>query len=217
MSKKLISDEMIAKICSRIAEGETLKNICAGKEMPTLATVRSWNSGSTAVHKRFHRAFALANQEQADFLADEILDIVDGTEDAAKEAGRKAQGDAWGRDGKSAYNKAYKEEVETRKMRVEARKWIASKKNAGRYGTAVEITGSGGGPLQIAAVQDLSDYTDEQLRVMSEIQRDVKERREGVVSIEATVPGRDAEPRADRGGAEDVETDGEAITDSTEG
>ena len=211
MSKKLISDAMIEKICEKIAGGETLNQVCTGKGMPTVATVRSWNRGSSVVHKRFQRAFALANQEQADFLADEILEIVDGTEEAAKKAGREAQGDAWGRDGKSAYNKAYKEEVETRKLRVDARKWIASKRNAGRYGSAVEITGSGGGPIQVSAVQDLSDYTSDELQIMAEIQRAAKERRESVVSNEATVSGGNAEPRTDRGGAEDVETDGKAV------
>lgn len=67
-------NETTAKmICSRIAEGESLRTICKDGRMPARATIFQWlvDNGD------FQRAMRLARDIQADTLADEILEIAD--------------------------------------------------------------------------------------------------------------------------------------------
>lgn len=67
-------NETTAKaICSRIAEGESLRTICKDSKMPARATVFQW----LADNEDFQRAMRLARDIQADTLADEILEIAD--------------------------------------------------------------------------------------------------------------------------------------------
>ncbi len=38
----LYTEALAAKICRRLAEGETLRSICRGKAMPAISTVMGW-------------------------------------------------------------------------------------------------------------------------------------------------------------------------------
>jgi hypothetical protein len=60
-------------ICSRIAEGESLRTICKDSKMPSRATVFQWLTDN----EDFQRAMSFARDIQADTLADEILEIAD--------------------------------------------------------------------------------------------------------------------------------------------
>jgi hypothetical protein len=69
--------------------------------------------------------YARAREQQADHFAEELIEIVDTEPDAARA-----------------------------RVRMDARKWIASKLQPKRYGDRVaqEITGPGGGPVQVEKV-----------------------------------------------------------------
>ena len=58
-------------ICERIAAGESLRAICAEKEMPGLSVVFQWLNAQPS----FADQYARARETQADTLADEMLDI----------------------------------------------------------------------------------------------------------------------------------------------
>ncbi|CAH2603195.1 protein of unknown function [Rhodovastum atsumiense] len=59
-----------ALICERIAEGASLRRICAVAGAPSATLVRRW----LAETPEFRRRYARAREDQADTLADEILD-----------------------------------------------------------------------------------------------------------------------------------------------
>ena len=69
----IFSQELADEICERLADGESLKGICASPEMPNRSTVFRW----LASNKDFCDTYARAREAQADVLADEILVIAD--------------------------------------------------------------------------------------------------------------------------------------------
>ncbi len=129
------SEALAFEICAQIAEGRPLVRICEHQAMPNTATVYRWMKA----HPDFLEMYQLAKEDQADTLAEEIITIADelphtkvvdsdGTEviipivlDAAA--------------------------VQRQRLRVEARKWVASKLKPKRYGDRQELVGAGGAPL----------------------------------------------------------------------
>src|SRR6187551_2841520 len=69
----LFSEELVAVICERIANGESLKAICEDDEMPSQSTVFKWLSEKPD----FTEKYAHARDTQADALFDDILSIAD--------------------------------------------------------------------------------------------------------------------------------------------
>jgi hypothetical protein len=116
------SQEIADHICERLADGQSLRAICRDNLFPDKATVFRW----IAAKKDFRDQYARARETQADALADEILDIADKAEDAAKA-----------------------------RLQVDARKWLAGKLRPKVYGDKVstEVTGADGGPLQFSRIE----------------------------------------------------------------
>ena len=128
----LYTDKLAAKICQRLAEGESLRAICADKAMPAISTVMGWLFDGN--HDGFSEQYARAREAQAEIRADEIVDIAD-----------DASGDFTAdKDGKLAANN---EHIQRSRLRVDARKWIAAKLLPKRYGDKLQHTGDGGGPI----------------------------------------------------------------------
>lgn len=98
-------------ICERIATGKSLKDICAEEGMPTRETIYAWLREDSA----FSDMYARAREDQADYLADEIVDIADTETDSAKA-----------------------------RNRIDARKWKAAKLQPKRYGDKLDLNHSGG-------------------------------------------------------------------------
>jgi hypothetical protein len=112
------SIELGANICERLADGESLKSICAAEDMPSKSVVYLWLTKQTD----FLDMYVRAREDQADTMADEIVDISDDkTEDA-----------------------------NSRRVRIDARKWVAAKLKPKKYGDKIETTmqGPGGGPVE---------------------------------------------------------------------
>lgn len=61
--------EVAAIICERIADGESLRQICEEPGMPNRSTVRQW----LAVHPEFHAQYARAREEQGDAYAERAI------------------------------------------------------------------------------------------------------------------------------------------------
>ena len=103
--------EIAVQICTRLANGESLRQICRDKGMPKRDTVIAWlfkNGG-------FSGQYALARVAQADFYADEILDIADGPE------------------GDSLLD------VNRSRLRVDTRKWLMARMAPKKYGDSLEL------------------------------------------------------------------------------
>lgn len=130
--------KVIGIICARLAKGESLRKICLDDDMPDLSSIFKW----LAEHPEFSQQYARAREEQAETLADEIIDIADdGSNDWMEindpdNPGYRVNGEA----------------INRSKLRVDARKWVASKLKPKRYGEKVsqEISGPDGGDIPIS-------------------------------------------------------------------
>ena len=69
------SQELFDQICERIADGESLRAICASEGMPSKASVFRWLASDTALSDQYVRA----REAQADSLFDDMLTIADDT------------------------------------------------------------------------------------------------------------------------------------------
>jgi hypothetical protein len=65
------SEELADTICERLAEGESLRQICASPEMPNRSTVHRWQSSNA----EFATKCACARDSQADLMDDLILEV----------------------------------------------------------------------------------------------------------------------------------------------
>ncbi|WP_025899059.1 hypothetical protein [Sneathiella glossodoripedis] len=109
------SERLAEKICDEIAEGKSLRQICRKKDMPGLTTIRRWLRDK----EEFRLQYTRAREDQADYYADEIIEIAD---DENKRADDK-------------------------RLMIDARKWAASKLKPKKYGDKLELAGHDGGPL----------------------------------------------------------------------
>jgi len=130
-------------ICERIAEGESLRAICRDDSMPSIATVFRWLAGNPS----FSEQYAHAREEQAETLADEIVSISDETVVVSNQGG----------DDVSLALDATA--VARNRLRVDARKWVASKLKPKKYGDKMtqEHTGADGGAIQTVTTFRLAD------------------------------------------------------------
>lgn len=119
------TQEIADSICERIADGESLRNICLGDEMPCRSSVFKWLNEN----KSFSDQYARAREAQADHMADEILAIADETDrDTIDTEGGERANNEW---------------IARSRLRVDARKWLASKMAPKKYGDKLDV-GVGG-------------------------------------------------------------------------
>lgn len=121
------SKELATKICMAIAESSHgLKVLCdLNDDFPSHSTIRKW----IFENKKFSDNYDKAKQEQADYLADEILRIAD-DKDGDLIAGE------FGEVGNST-------NVSRARLQIDARKWIASKLKPKKWGEKMDITTDG--------------------------------------------------------------------------
>lgn len=132
--KSLYTPELGARICELIAHGNSLVSICKPADMPDYSTVARWINSN----EPFREMYVRAREDQADFLADEIVQIADdGQNDTYVDAKGKTRTD-WDVIGRS-------------KLRVDARKWIAAKLRPRKWGesTRHEVSGPEGGAVPV--------------------------------------------------------------------
>ena len=116
-------------------DGKSLRAISAIDGMPSTTAIIKWLNQ----HEEFAAQYARAKEAQADYYADEIVEIADTEEDAAKA-----------------------------RVRVDARKWVASKLRPKKYGDRQQLEHSGpdGGALRVE--MSASDKAKAVLRVLAE-------------------------------------------------
>ena len=120
-------------ICSRLAEGESLRSICRDEAFPSLSTVMYWLLD--ADKKEFLEQYEIARDIQADLMAEELLEIADdGTNDWME---RELQG---GR----TIDVVNTEHIQRSRLRVDVRKWTMSKLKPKKYGDKLDLTNAGG-------------------------------------------------------------------------
>lgn len=132
----LYTEAIAAEVCQRIAEGETLNQICRDKHMPARPTVVGWvlaDKGGMADR------YARAREMQFETWADEISEIADNGIndwiDREVEAGRI----------ETEYNGDH---VQRSRLRVDSRKWLLAKLKPQQYGDSLKHTGPDGGAIE---------------------------------------------------------------------
>ncbi|MCA8026424.1 terminase small subunit-like protein [Burkholderia cepacia] len=80
MVASTFSPELFARICERIASGESLRTICKGAGMPHRVTFLRWVNADEERGKQYSEALML----RAENYFDEIIDIADSKADPQK-------------------------------------------------------------------------------------------------------------------------------------
>ena len=134
------TQDMADLICERLAEGESLRSICATEGMPSKAMVFRW----LGARKEFADQYARAREAQADALADEILNISDdGRNDTYQDEDGNVRTD--------------QDVIARSRLRVDARKWIASKLKPKVYGDKIEPEDEDAPPTPVKVVVQVKD------------------------------------------------------------
>lgn len=128
------SQEVADAICEKLADGISLRSICLDDEMPSKATVFKW----LGQQPTFADQYARAREAQADTMADEILDIAD---DAANDFMTRRNADG------STSEALNSEHIQRSRLRVDSRKWLASKMLPKKYGDKTLVGSDPDNPL----------------------------------------------------------------------
>jgi hypothetical protein len=129
----IFSPELLTTIIERIAQGGTLLRICEEDGMPNRQTFHEWLKKVDGARERYDAAVA----HRTERYVEEITGISDdGYNDTYI-------------DEKTGERKVIPDVVARSKLRVDSRKWIASKLIPHKYGEKVttEVTGANGNPL----------------------------------------------------------------------
>lgn len=115
--------ELADKICSQLADGDSMRTVCKPDDMPNKATVFKW----LRIHEEFNDQYVKAKEESADALTDEILDIAD-----------NSNNDWMEQNGDSEGYRINGEAVQRSRLRIDSRKWLASKLKPKKYGDKIQ-------------------------------------------------------------------------------
>ena len=125
-------------ICEKIADGMSLRDICLEDGAPHRSTVFRWLSQ----HPDFNDQYGRAREAQAELLADELMAISD-----------DGQNDTYlDEDGKQRTDH---DVIARSKLRVDTRKWIASKLKPKVYGDRQQLDINGTLTITEASEEDL--------------------------------------------------------------
>lgn len=133
------TQEIADEICDRISKGESLRSICSDDEsgwLPTKTTVMRWLADEKYV--AFRDQYTRAREAQADHYVEQIIEIADAPNMTVNaQTGEQELRDP-ARD----------------RLRVDARKWVASKLAPKKYGDKVALTGGddGDAPIKVTSI-----------------------------------------------------------------
>ncbi len=123
----MYTPELADKICEAIANSNRgLVSICKQDGFPSRITVHEWIN----TIPEFSNKYARAKEDQAEFLAEEMLEIADDSskDTTTNERGKPIEDKEW---------------TNRSRLRVDTRKWIASKLKPKKYGDKLDVTTDG--------------------------------------------------------------------------
>jgi hypothetical protein len=132
----IFSQQLADTICSRIAEGESLREICKDDDMPERVTIYRW----LAADPDFCNHYTRAREDQADTLADEIIAIADEQPEVIA---------VLNKNGELIEHKLDGAFLQWQKNRMDARKWTAMKLKPKKYGDRQILAGDSEAPLEV--------------------------------------------------------------------
>lgn len=131
----IYSQELADEICRQIATSSiSLRTLCAKEGMPDVSTILRWRN----TNKEFCEQYARAKEEQADFMAEEMLEIADdGSNDTLMTEKGEIENKEW---------------TNRSKLRVETRKWLASKLKPKKYSEKLQVDNNHSGSIEITTI-----------------------------------------------------------------
>jgi hypothetical protein len=140
-------------ICTHIAHGKSLVSWCKEKGRPNYVTVMRWLDA----HEEFRNNYARAREAQADYLAEEIVNISD---DGLNDTYTDDKGNVL----------TNQDVIGRSRLRVDSRKWYASKLAPKKYGDKLAVGGADDlPPLQGTLNINAAGLSLEQLRALASI------------------------------------------------
>lgn len=128
--KSMYSEILAEHICSRIANGESLKKICRDDGFPDTSTVMKWvNSPDEEARPGFQAQFLNARELGYHLMADEIIEISDNSSGDKKKR--------WVNGKEIDY--IDHENIQRDALRVSSRKFILSKALPKIYGDSIKV------------------------------------------------------------------------------
>lgn len=123
----VFKEELADIFLDRLANGQSMRKICADPDMPDDSTIRKW----LARNPDFAKQYAYARDAQADTLFDETIFIADALPADASH-----------------------EQVQVARVQIDVRKWAAGKLRPKKYGDMLkhEVTGANGGAIAMQAI-----------------------------------------------------------------
>lgn len=121
------TDKLADKICQMIAQGQSVRSICAKKDMISMQTFFRW----LRENDKFREQYAHACEERSYMHAEDIIEIAD---NATNDYMEKLEGDGY------IFNS---ENVQRSRLRIDTRKWLMSKLNPKVYGDKLDMTTNG--------------------------------------------------------------------------
>lgn len=125
---KEIADEIV----SRMADGQTLRQICRDEHMPPASTVRGWVVDD---REGFSERYVRARNMCVESWADDLIEIGDDARNDWMQRNGGEDDQSWTVNG---------EHISRSKLRSDNRKWLLSKLKPERYGDKVQHTGGDG-------------------------------------------------------------------------
>jgi len=123
-------ETIFSLIIQRIEEGEALRTILKDSDMPSTQTFYRWLESNDLKSKQY----ACACEARGDAIFDEIIEIAD---DSQNDFIEKDIGDG------IVASQFNSEHVQRSRLRIDARKWVASKLNPKKYGDKIDHTTDG--------------------------------------------------------------------------
>jgi hypothetical protein len=151
-------DLVMNHLCDQLATtsngiGTILKIGFNGNSLPSYSSIMAWIDCDSVLLDRYARA----KEAQADFMADEILDIADdATNDWMERKDKDERGIGWMLNG---------EHVQRSRLRIESRKWLASKLKPKKYGDKTTIAGDAENPLAVLTMDQITTNPTSRIKI----------------------------------------------------
>ena len=114
------SDEIADKICHRIGEHETLREVCIDRTMPERATILDWLAHRKEFRDKYRHALEWAAEDRADEVYEILFDTSGGYSQRMRGDGRIVV----------SVDRA---DLARRCLRVKLRQWVASRLAPHKY------------------------------------------------------------------------------------
>lgn len=130
------TQDLADRICAELALGRSMRSVCREDWCPSMQTVFRW----LRENDTFREQYARAKEESADAMIEEMSEIADEMPAYTPEG------------------KIDPADVNNRRLRIDTRKWLASKLKPKKYGDRVAVGGDGpNGAVLVQVVTGVPD------------------------------------------------------------